>query len=92
MKPSSLTKRDARKLPLVDYHYQAPTLSGSTTAGCVGVSKSLRAISRDYFDGETNREFLGEAAVFVTLIAMTLVPIVSGAFAVIELCRTLPLF
>jgi hypothetical protein len=91
MKPSSFANRDGRQFPVVDYHYQAPTLGGSSTR-CVGRSKSMWKIGRDYFDGETNRDFLSEAAVFVTLIAMAVVPIVSGVFAVIDLCRALPLF
>jgi hypothetical protein len=91
MKPSPMTQPDARNFPLVDYHYCAPTFSGST-ADCVRTSRSLRDISRDYFDRETNRDFLSEAAVFATLIGITVVPIVSGASAVLELWRTLPLF
>ena len=91
MKPSPSTQTNARKFPLVDYHYQSATLDGPVSC-CVKPSKSLRDISRDYFDGEANREFIGHAAVFVTLIAMALVPIVTGVFAVIDLCRALPLF
>jgi len=92
MKPSSLTQSDPRQRPLVDYYYQAATLEGAV-ACCVKRSKSLRAITRDYFDAETNRELLSEGAVFGTLIvAMAIVPIVSGLSAVLELCRALPLF
>ena len=90
MKPSSFTQRDARQFPLVDFNYQT-TIDSAVTC-CANTSKSLRNISRDYFDGETNREFLSEAAVFATLIGMAVLPIVSGVFAVLELCRELPLF
>jgi len=55
-------------------------------------SNSLRDISRDYFDAEANREFTIEAAVFGTLIVMTIVPIMAGMSAVAQLLRALPLF
>jgi hypothetical protein len=91
MKPSPNTQPNVRRFPLVDYHYQAPMLSGSS-APCVKTSKSLRDISRDYFDAEADHEFLSEAAVFTTLIAITMVPIVTGLSAVLQLLRALPLF
>ena len=86
-----MTQTNARKFPLVDYHYQAPTLSGSS-APCIKTSNSLRDISRDFFDAEAKRDFLSEAAIFSTLVAMLIVPVVTGASAVLELFRTLPLF
>jgi hypothetical protein len=90
MKPTSNKKQNVRKFPLVDYHYHAATLD-EFTGHCVSTRKSIRDISRDYFDTEANHDFLSEAAVFVTLIATATVPIIAGASAVIELCRTLPL-
>jgi len=62
------------------------------TAPCVKRSRSLRDISRDYFDTEANREFTSEAAVFGTLIVMAMVPIMTGMSAVLQLLRVLPLF
>jgi hypothetical protein len=91
MKPSPNTQPNARRFPLVDYHYQAPMLNGSS-APCVKTSKSLRDISRDYFDAEADREFLSEAAVFTTLIVMAVVPIVTGISAMLQLLSSLPLF
>jgi hypothetical protein len=91
MKPSPITNRNTRQFPLVDYHYHAATLSGSSSP-CVKTSNSLRDISRDYFDAEANHDFLSEAAVFAALIFTAMVPIVSGASAVLDLCRALPLF
>ena len=91
MKASPITQTNARKFPLVDYHYQASTLTGSS-APCIKTSKSLRDISRDFFDAEAKRDFLSEAAIFSTLVAMLIVPVVTGASAVLELFRTLPLF
>jgi hypothetical protein len=90
MKPTSITHQNARQFPLVDYHYQTATL-GKFTGRCVTLpSVSLRDISRDYFDTEANHDFLSEAAVFGTLIVTAVVPIVAGASAVFELCRSLP--
>lgn len=91
MKPSPNRNRNARQFPLVDYHYQAATFGGSSSP-CVERSNSLRDISRDYFDGEANDEFVIEGVVFAALIVTVLMPIVSGAFAVLDLCRALPLF
>jgi hypothetical protein len=82
---------NARKFPLVDCHYHAPILNGSS-APCVQTSKSLRDITRDYFDAEANREFISEAAVFTALIAMAVMPIVTGVSAMLHLLNTLPLF
>ena len=91
MKSLPNTQPNARKFPLVDYHYQTSMLNGSS-APCVQTSKSLRDITRDYFDAEANREFLSEAAVFTALIVMAIMPIVTGISAVLQLLTTLPLF
>ena len=91
MKPSQTNRPGEKKFPLVEYCYQAPMLNPSS-APCVKRSKSLRDISRDYFDGESNREFVTEAAVAGTLIVMALMPIMAGVFAVAHLLRVLPLF
>ena len=88
MKPLPNTQPNARKFPLVDYHYHAPMLN----APCRQTSKSLRDITRDYFDAEADREFISEAAVFTALIVMAVVPIVTGISAVLQLLTTLPLF
>ena len=91
MKPLPNIHPNARRFPLVDYHYQAPMLNGSS-APCLKTSKSLRDISRDYFDAEADREFISEAAVFTTLIVMAIVPIVAGISAVLQLFSALPVF
>jgi len=90
MKPTTITNKNARKFPFVDYQYQASTLENFTGRCAKTSSKSLRDISRDYFDSEANHDFLRDAAVFGTLIATAAVPIIAGASAVIELCRALP--
>jgi hypothetical protein len=91
MKPLPNTQPNTRKFPRVDYHYHAPMLNGST-APCLQTSKSLRDITRDYFDAEADREFISEAAVFTALIVMAIMPIVTGISAVLQLLTTLPLF
>lgn len=90
MKPTTITNKSGQKFPLVDYHYQTSTL-GNCAGHCAKTSKSLRAISRDYFDGEANHDFVSNAAVFGALIATAAVPIITGINAVIALVRTLPL-
>jgi len=91
MKSLPNTQPNARKFPLVDYHYQASMLNGSS-ATCLQTSKSLRDITRDYFDAEADREFISEAAAFTTLIVMAIMPIVTGISAVLQLLGTLHLF
>ena len=91
MKPMPNTQPNAHNFPLVDYHYHAPMLKGSS-APCLQTSKSLRDITRDYFDAEADREFISEAAVFTALIVMAIMPIVTGISAVLQLLSTLPLF
>jgi hypothetical protein len=91
MKSLPNTQPNARKFPLVDCHYHAPMLNGSS-APCIQTSKSLRDITRDYFDAEADREFISEAAVFTALIVMAIMPIVTGISAVLQLLSTLPLF
>ena len=93
MKPTTPTDKNARQIPFVDFQYQQSNLE-NFTGHCAktSTSKSLRDISRDYFETEANHDFLSDAAVFGTLIATAAVPIVIGVNAVIELCRALPLY
>lgn len=90
MKPIQAITLRGKKFPRVEYCYQAPMLSHSSTP-CVKKSNSLRDISRDYFDAEANREFKTEAAVAGTLIVMAIVPIMAGISAVAHLLHALPL-
>ena len=91
MKPTQNKRAGAQKFPVVDYCYHAPMLNPSS-APRVKKSNSLRDISRNYFDAESNREFVTEAAVAATLIVMAIMPIMAGLFAVAHLLRVLPLF
>ena len=90
MKQTENRRPGAKEFPLVDYCYHAPMLNPSS-APCLETSKSLRNITRDYFDDEADREFISEAAVFTTLIiAMAIVPIAAGISAMLQLLSTLP--
>jgi hypothetical protein len=91
MKPTTLTDKDARKFPFVEYNYQASSLE-NLSGRCAKLSNSFRDISRDYFDTEENHDFLSNAAIFFALIASAVVPIVASASAVINLVRVLPLY
>ena len=91
MKPTTLTTKNARQFPSVDYQYQASSLE-DLTGRCAKMSKSFRDISRDYFDTEDNHDFLSNAAIFGALILSALVPIAASASEMIHLVRTLPSF
>lgn len=89
MKPTTLTNKDARKFPFVDYQYQTSSLE-DLTGRCAKLSNSFRDISRDYFDTEENNDFLSNAAIFFAMLASALIPIAAGASEVIHLVRVLP--
>ena len=91
MKPTTYTKKNARKFPFVDCQYQALSLE-DLSSRCTKLSNSFRDISREYFDTEENKDFLSNAAIFVALIGSALIPIAASASAMIQLVRTLPLF
>jgi len=50
-------------------------------------SASFRNISRLYFQKEARHDFFGEAILFSILVMAAAVPMVSGAYAIIQLCR-----
>jgi len=89
MKPTTITNKDARKFPFVEFQYQPSSLE-NLTGRCAKLSNSFRDISRDYFDTEENKDFLSNAAIFFALIASALVPIAASASEVIHLVRVLP--
>src|SRR3989442_1728820 len=60
MKPTTITNKNARNFPFVDFQYQTSNLE-NFTGTCIKTSKSLRDISRDYFDSEANHDFLIDA-------------------------------
>ena len=91
MKPTTLTNKDARKFPFVDFQYQASNLE-DLSSRCAKLSSSFRDISRDYFDTEENKDFLSNAAIFFAMLASALIPIAASASEVVHLVRVLPHF
>jgi hypothetical protein len=91
MKPTTLTNKDARKLPFVDFQYQASSLE-NLSCRCAKLSNSFRDISRDYFDTEENKDFLSNAAIFIAMLASALIPIAASASEIFHLVRVLPHF
>ena len=86
MKPTATTTQNENRFPVIDCHYQSVAVDGFN-GHCADLSPSFREISREYFETEAHHDFLAEGALFVTMIVTATVPIVSGAFAIIELCR-----
>jgi hypothetical protein len=87
MKPTLTKIGNEGRFPITDCNYHSITLgdfNGRCTKLC---SPSFRNISRDYFDNEAQRNFLTEGAVFITMLVTVTVPIVSGALAILQLCR-----
>ena len=91
MKPTTLTNKNARKFPFVEYQYQASSLE-NLSGRCTKLSNSFRDISRDYFDTEDNKDFVSNAAIFGAILASALIPIAASASEVIHLVRALPGF
>jgi hypothetical protein len=87
MKPTSTTTRSQTKFPAIDWNYHSIAL-GDHNGSCTKFSPpSFRNISRDYFDIEESRQFLTEGALFATMLVSVTIPIVSGAVAILQLCR-----
>jgi hypothetical protein len=87
MKPISTTARNRASFPLIEHHYQPITLSGYDGRCAKAVLPPFRTISGQYFQREARRDFVGEAFFFTILIITAAMPMISAAYAVIELCR-----
>ena len=89
MKPITLTARNRRSFPLVECNYQPMRLSGYQ-AGCARIeAPSFRNISRQYFQKEARRDFVGEAFLFAVMIVLAAAPLLSTASALSEFCRAI---
>jgi hypothetical protein len=87
MKPISIIVGKSNRLPLVDCNYRPMTLDGYR-GRCVRTgAPRFRNISAQYFQSEARHEFLIEAVCFVLLVLTAVMPLVSAANAVVELCR-----
>jgi hypothetical protein len=81
-----MSARSEKHFPLTDCNYHSMTL-GAYRGRCTKAAPSFRSISRDYFQKEARHDFVGEAILFAILIITAGVPVVSGAYAILELCR-----
>jgi hypothetical protein len=92
MKPITLTARNRRSFPLVECNYQPMRLSGYR-ARCARIeTPSFRNISRQYFQKEARRDFVGEALLFAIMIVLAAAPLLSTASALSEFCRAIAPF
>ena len=92
MKPISLTARNKRSFPLVDCNYQPMRLSGYQARCARSDAPSFRNISRQYFQKEARRDFVGEAFLFALMIVLAGAPLLSTASALNEFCRAIAPF
>ena len=97
MKPSfssnrshNRSDRSARRFPITDCDYQAPSYIDRSGGHCANVpTPSFRNISRDYFRNEARYTFASEAALFALITMTAAVAIASGAVAAIDFLRAL---
>jgi hypothetical protein len=87
MKPTSLIVRNHGRFPLTDCNYNSIILTGYRGQCAKPKAPSFRNISRQYFENEARHDFIGEAVLFAMLAITAVVPLVSAAYAVSELCR-----
>ena len=92
MKPITLTARNRRRFPLVECNYQPMRLSGSHARCARSDAPSFRNISRQYFQKEARRDFVGEALLFAAMIILAGAPLFSTASALSEFCRAIAPF
>jgi len=87
MKPTFATTRNRKRFPLIECNYHSATLSGYRDHCAKPLAPSFRNISRQYFQKEARHDFIGEAILFSILVITATVPMVSGMYAIIHLCR-----
>jgi hypothetical protein len=87
MKPTFITTCSEKRFPFIECNYHSVTLSAYRGRCVRPTVPSFRDISRLYFQKEARQDFFGEAILFAILVVAATVPIVSGAYAVIQLCR-----
>jgi len=92
MKPISLTTPNRRSFPLVECTYQPMRLSGYQARCARTDAPSFRNISRQYFQKEARRDFVGEAFLFAVMIVLAAAPLLSTASALSEFCRAIAPF
>jgi hypothetical protein len=89
-RPRNRSDRSARRFPITDCDYQAPSYIDRSGGHCANVpTPSFRNISRDYFRNEARYTFASEAALFGFITVTAALAIASGAVAAIDFLRTL---
>jgi hypothetical protein len=83
-----LTARTSGVAPKADFSYQAATLEDVRGRRVGDCKPPFHALSRDYFAREAHLHFATEAAAFFLLMMTTVLPLVDGASAVVELIRS----
>jgi hypothetical protein len=92
MKPTLIKTRSEKRFPLIDCNYRSAMLGGYRGRCAKPAAPSFRNISHQYFQNEARKDFVGEAILFVMLSVTAAVPLVSGAYAVIQLYRAFGAF
>jgi len=87
MKPISTTSCNIQRFPLIDWNYQPMTIGGYRGQCANPAAPSFRNISRQYFQNDARRDFIGEVFFFAAIVATTVAPLLSAASALTELCR-----
>jgi hypothetical protein len=85
------TRHNGPRFPEISASYQASNLSGSCGKPAKFAEPSFNDISKDYFAAEEPRGFAVDAALFATLIALAVLPIVNTVQAVAPFVRQLGL-
>ena len=83
-----LTARTSDVAPKTDFNYQARTLEDVRGRRVGDCKPPFHALSRDYFASEAHHDFASEAVVFSLLMMTTVLPLLNGASAVVELIRS----
>jgi hypothetical protein len=82
--------RSARRFPITDCDYQAPSYIDRSGGHCANVpTPSFRNISRDYFRSEARYTYAGEAAFFALITVTAALAIASSAAAALGFLRAL---
>jgi hypothetical protein len=87
MKPTFRTTPNRKRFPSIECNYQSATVHGYSGRCAKALAPSFRNISRHYFQKEARHDFVGEAILFSILVITAIVPMVSGTYAIIQLCR-----
>jgi hypothetical protein len=83
------TTRKRRQSLITDYNYHSGTLEHSSANRAPTSTRSFWNITGDYVKNEARHDFLGEAALFGTIILTAFLPLISNAHALMEFLRAI---